>query len=100
MDSLKETVKTVMSSYAKKGFNGHTYLTVSEDGTFLVVTGIGNTRSGRVVSPALAVHIIGDTIVIEADNTNKPLLDALLDAGIARSQIILAYNGELVPEGA
>ncbi|MCC6613055.1 MAG: XisI protein [Anaerolineae bacterium] len=100
MDSLKETLKSVMATYAKKGFNGYTYLTTSADGDQLVVTGVGNTRSGRVVSTALVAQIIGDSIVIECDNTNKPLVDALLDAGIPREQIILAYAGEPVPEGA
>jgi hypothetical protein len=39
-------------------------------------------------------------IVIEMDDSNKPLVDALLQAGIPRSKIILAYAGEPVPESA
>jgi hypothetical protein len=35
-----------------------------------------------------------------AKSPNKPLVDALVDAGVPRAQIILAYAGEAVPEGA
>lgn len=31
---------------------------------------------------------------------NKPLVDALMQAGIPRAQIILGYAGEAVPESA
>ena len=37
-------------------------------------------------------------IVIERDVNDKPLVDALLQAGIPRKQIVLAYAGEPVNE--
>lgn len=43
-------------------------------------------------------RIVGDQIVIEEDATDKPLLDALLQQGIPRQQIILAYRGEPIPD--
>jgi sulfur carrier protein ThiS len=43
-------------------------------------------------------RIVADKIVIEADNMDKPLLDALLQRGIPREQILLAYNGDIIPE--
>ena len=42
-------------------------------------------------------RIVDERIVIEADITNKPLFEALMQAGIPREQIILAYEGEMLP---
>jgi hypothetical protein len=37
-------------------------------------------------------------VVIERDQNDKLVVDALLQAGVPRSQIVLAYAGEHVPE--
>jgi hypothetical protein len=100
MAALTTTLESVMSTYAKKGFNGFTTLTSNPEKTQFVVTSVGNTRAGHVTSTALFARIVGESIIIEMDNTNKPLVDALMDAGIPRAQIILAYTGEAVPEEA
>lgn len=53
----------------------------------------------RFVNTGLLVHIVDNhLIVIEEDINNKPLVDALVQAGIPREKIILAYAGETVPE--
>jgi sulfur carrier protein ThiS len=49
---------------------------------------------------SLLVRILGETVVVERDQNDKPLVDALAQAGIPRSKIILAYAGEAVPESA
>ncbi|MCC6613251.1 MAG: XisI protein [Anaerolineae bacterium] len=100
MDTLRDTLKHVMAGYAKTGLNGYTFLTANADETQFVVTGIGHIRGERVVNTALVAQLKGDMIIIERDSTDKPLVHALLDAGISRKQIILAYKGEPVPEGA
>jgi hypothetical protein len=44
-------------------------------------------------------RIVGDSIVIEEDTTDKPLIDALMVNGnIPREQIVLAYTGEIAPD--
>ena len=98
MATLNTRLESVMSAYAKKAFNGFTTLTSNPEKTQFVVTSVGNTRSGRVTSTALFARIVGETIIIESDNTNKPLVDALMDAGVPRDRIVLAYAGEKVPE--
>jgi len=40
---------------------------------------------------------INDIIVIDADTTDHPLHEALMQAGIPREKIILAYSGEKLP---
>ncbi len=49
---------------------------------------------------SLLVRMLGETIVIEHDQNDKPLFEALVQAGIPRTQIVMAYAGEPVPESA
>jgi len=43
-------------------------------------------------------QVVGQSVVIHCDNTDRPLYEALLAAGIAREQIVLAYEGESLPK--
>lgn len=49
------------------------------------------------VAIMMMAHIEGDYIVIDADNTDRPLYEGLMQAGIPREKIIFAYAGERVP---
>jgi hypothetical protein len=47
----------------------------------------------------LMARVVNDQIIIEADTTDKPLVDALMvNAGVPREQIVLAYAGEPIPD--
>ncbi|MBC7812420.1 MAG: XisI protein [Burkholderiales bacterium] len=98
MDSLTEKVREVVAGYAGKALNGKTYLTQSADRTVFTVVGIARVDGKRVSSVSLIARIVGDVIVVELDQNDKPLVDALVQASILREQIILAYKGEPVPE--
>ena len=100
MASLKDTVVEAMSGYAVKGLNGYSVLTTSPERDFLAVVSVANVRGQHVTTTSLIVHVQADKVIIECDINNKPLVDALIQAGIPRSQIILAYAGEPVPEAA
>lgn len=76
--------------------NGLSYPTVNADRTVFVVVGLGYIGDRHFVDTSAAARLTQSTIVIEYDVNNKPLLDALLAAGIARNQIVLAYAGESV----
>lgn len=43
-------------------------------------------------------RIVGNRILIEEDITDRLLVDALIEAGVPREQIILVYQGETLPE--
>jgi XisI protein len=53
-------------------------------------------KAGLVVM----ARIIGDSVIIDHDTTDRPLFRELVAAGIPREQLILAYAGETVPENA
>jgi|SRR5712691_2060297 len=98
MDSLKEIVREAMAGYAVKGLNGYSVLATTPDQSFLTVVSVANVKGQHLTTTSLIVHIDADKVIIEHDINNKPLVDALIQAGIPRKQIILAYAGEPVPE--
>jgi hypothetical protein len=98
MDTLRTILIQELEKYAGKAFNGYSYLAVSSDQSQFVITSVGNVRGQRIVNTAMIVQLLGSFVVIDRDIFDKPLVDALLQAGIPRSQIILAYAGEPVPE--
>jgi hypothetical protein len=98
MDTLKSTVRTAMIGYARKGLNSDSYLMHSDDNNILSVVTVPHNKGNTFIS--LLVRILGEIVVVERDQNDKPLLDALVQAGIPRSQIILAYAGEALPESA
>ena len=100
MDTLKQTVKKAVEGYAVKGLNSDAYLTVSPDEALFTVVDIAHIHGQRLVATSLIVRLLHDQIIIEQDDNNKPLVDALVQVGIPRSQIVLAYLGENVPEVA
>ena len=100
MDTLKQTVKKAMEGYAVKGLNSDAYLTVSPDETLLTVVDIAHMGGQRLVATSLIVRIFNNQVIVEHDDNNKPLVDALVQNGVPRSKIILAYLGESVPEVA
>lgn len=58
-------------------------------------------KDGRAGYITVMARVVGDYVVIEEDRTDKPLVDALMiNGGIPREKIILAYKGEKLPEGA
>ena len=58
---------------------------------------IGRDRNEYSADASLIARIVGATVVIEHDMNDKPLVDALIQAGVPRDQIVLAYRGEPLP---
>ena len=98
MDRLRDVLAREIADYAGEMLNGYAYLMVSEDRNVFTIVSIGKIKTGRVTHLSLLARIADNHIVIEIDDSNKPLVDTLVQAGIPRSQIILAYAGEPVPE--
>jgi len=100
MASLKDTIQQVMAGYAVKGLNGYSVLTSSADQHFFTIVSVANVKGQRSTTTSLIVHLENNSIIIEHDINSKPLVDALVEAGISRKRIILAYAGEPVPKTA
>jgi len=94
MEQLKSILIEVLRGYAVKGFNGRGYLMSDSAETVFAVIDIGQVRGKTVADASLIVRLIDDQIIIDRDLNDKILLDALLQAGIPRHQIVLTYADE------
>jgi hypothetical protein len=104
VDILSEKVtliRDIITTYAKPALTGEmSYLTQNAEGTLFSVVDIDVIDGMHVADTGLVARIMGDFVIIEHDMNEKPLVDALIQSGIKRSQIILAYAGEPVPDPA
>lgn len=94
MATLSDTLASIMNGYAGEDLNGFSYLTRSADGQILAVVSVGTIRGRHFADTNLVARVAHDHIVIEHDVNNKPLVDALVAAGVPRDLIILSYVGE------
>lgn len=100
MDTAVDTLCDVLRGYAGRALNGYSYLTSSADRRVFAIVSIGHVRDRQIADTGLIVRLVGDSIVIERDINDKPLVEALVAAGIPRDRIILAYAGESTGEAA
>jgi hypothetical protein len=95
---IMETIQQKVAEYAKPSLTGEpSYLTQSADGSLLTVVDVSVLGDKHSANISLAVRVLPDLVIIEHDINNKPLVDALVQAGIPREKIILAYAGEPIP---
>lgn len=93
-----ETIRQKIAEYAKPSLTGEpSYLTQSEDGSLFTVVDVSVNGNKHHATISLAVRVLPGFVIIEHDINNKPLVNALVQAGIPREKIILAYAGEPVP---
>ncbi len=100
METLQHTLKAAMAGYAGPALNGESLLTTSADGRVLTVVSIGQVAGETVVDIGLIARVVEERVVIDRDVNNKPLVDALMQAGVPRRQIVLAYAGESLTDAA
>ncbi|HVA90382.1 MAG TPA: element excision factor XisI family protein [Chloroflexota bacterium] len=94
MDTLSDTLAAVMAGYAGHDLNGDSFLTRSEDRKVLTILSVGNLHGQHFAVTSLVARLVDEHIVIEHDLNDRPLVDALVAAGMPRGKIVLAYAGE------
>lgn len=92
---LKEVLRETLLGYAGEGLNGYAYVTSDNTMTRFAVIAIVDDNKPRAFSGIVA-HLEDDLVVIYHDANNKPLVDALVQNGVPRDKIILAYAGETI----
>lgn len=97
MDTLKNILIETLQGYTGKGLVGESVLSTSTNEDFFTVTTVASNAKMHIVNQSLVVRLDGTMIVILEDINDKPLADALVQNGVAREQIILAYSGEPIP---
>jgi hypothetical protein len=100
MDWLAQVTREEVRKYASNGRGANVLLFPLLDDehlTFAVIDVDYPTRND-FAGVVVFARVVQDTIVIEEDLTDKKLIDALLQQGVPREKIILAYSGEIVPD--
>jgi hypothetical protein len=98
MVHLSEAVKEAVFWYAGSSPHTKTFKLVNEAEQVYAVNILDTKDRQLEASVVVIARIQGDTVIIEEDLTDKPLVDRLVAAGIPRNKIILAYMGEPIPE--
>lgn len=94
MASLKEIVKEEVEWYASGGGFHHEMFAASDDkNQVYVVIAKGTDERPFAAEVVVMARIVDDTVIIDADNTDKPLFRALEKAGVPSEKIIRAYEG-------
>lgn len=99
MDNLDAVLRETVAWYASGGLKSKTFLLenpLEQAFSVLVADVPVHQRPAGIV---VFARIVGDYVVIEEDTTDRPLVDALVNRGVSREKIILAYAGERLPDG-
>ncbi|MCE7947732.1 MAG: hypothetical protein DYG88_09920 [Chloroflexi bacterium CFX4] len=97
MDQLADVVQQIVLSYAGGGLDLRAYPLANEAQGVYAVAIVDYPVHKRPASFAILVRLENDKVIVEEDLTDRPIVDALVRAGIPRTNIVLAYAGESIP---
>jgi hypothetical protein len=98
MAQLAEIVKEAVFWYAGGGLNVKTFALSNEEKGVYAVNVVDSPVRHQPAGVVVLAQIVGDKVIIEEDTTDRPLYVALMERGIPREKIILAYVGEKLPD--
>ncbi len=97
MDTIKQILLQALDGYTGEGMGNTAYLLKDKTEHLFVVLAVGTFNGKQISSTGIIVRLVDNLVIIEQDITNKPLVDTLVQAGIPRDAIVLAYAGEELP---
>lgn len=98
MDKLnryREIVKHIVQEYGSwfpKNGNVQTEVVINSDIDHYEVVRVGWEGERRIHHASIHLDIINDKVWIQDDRTNRPVADALLEAGVPSEDIVLAFH--------
>jgi hypothetical protein len=98
VDKLSEIVRNEVFWYAGDGLGIELLPLANEDKKIYAVAVVDDPIHKDPPEFLILARIRGDRVIVEADTTDRPLVDSLVAAGIPREKIVLAYEGEVIPE--
>jgi hypothetical protein len=106
MENLAQVLSQEVRKYAGSGWGANLRLfpILDDNNHTYTVIAVDNPRNDKIYSDpdstgiVVFARIVDNKIVIETDNTDKQLVDALLQQSVPREQIILAYADEPAPD--
>lgn len=97
MDQLAEIVKTTVFWYRADSEKLRMFAFANEEAQAYTVTVVYTPEVKLPAGVVVQARIVGNLVVIDADNTDRPLDKALEREGIPPEKIICAYAGEPMP---
>jgi hypothetical protein len=99
-NDIQSIVHDAIRGYATSAFKGKLYFNHSDDDALLSVIFVPDEDYPVEIDTNIVVAARFDAnyILIERDDTDRPLYQELMRRGIPREQIILRYAGEKLPE--
>lgn len=98
MDQIEQILRDTISWYSSGGGINNRAFNLSQPEKQAYAVNVFDAPIHKFPAAIVVMaHIEDDFIVIDADNTDRPLVDKLVEAGIPREKIILAYVGEPIP---
>jgi hypothetical protein len=94
MASLTDLVKEVVFGYATAGLKLRTFALSNEEQAAYAVIVVDWPERHRPAGVVVLTRVEGDQVIIEEDLTDRPLVEALVNAGIPRERIVLKYAEE------
>ena len=100
MDHIKQIVRQEVQKYAAggRGANILLFAILDDEQGIYAVNAVDYPNRTDVAGVVVLARVVKNLVVIEEDMTDKKLFKALQQAGIMRDQIILAYDGEPIPD--
>jgi hypothetical protein len=100
MDSLTQILREEVEKYTGGGRGAGLILfpLLDDEHQTYAVTAVDYPERSPYAGVVVLARVTGDKVIVEADGTDKPLVDALVQRGIPREQIVLAYAGEPIPD--
>jgi len=100
MAGLKDIVREEVAKYAGSGRGANIILfpLLDDERQLYAVNAVDYPTREEVPLVIVLARVVDDKVVIEEDTTDKKLVDALLQRGIPREKIVLAYAGEPIPD--
>lgn len=100
MGQMKTILREEVQKYAAGGRGANVLLFAINDDTqqIYAVNAIDYPARKDIAGVVVLARIADSKVVIEEDMTDKKLVNALLQRGIARENIVLAYEGEAIPD--
>ena len=96
--SLAEITRREVERYVGHSDESNLYFLADDEHLAYAVVDVPHIPRTYSTEIVVMARVVGDTVVIDEDTTDKPLVDALIiNAGLPREKIILAYQGEATP---
>lgn len=91
---LRETVEKHAAFQPANGSIKTRSVINETEGDFMVIDAGWSEKGRRVYDVVLHFHLEGDTVSVERDNTDAEVVRELLERGVDKNDLILAFNAE------